>query len=70
MKTKIYTFLAILAILMPAALRSEVITGTSEPFVFGDPPPVPLSPIALVVAVLLIGAFLAWRYFSAKKQAA
>lgn len=71
MKTKIYTLLITLAMLLPAVtLRGEVITGTSDPFVFGDPPPVPLSPMAILVIVFLIGVFLSWRYFIAKKRTA
>ena len=69
MKTKIYTLLTILAILLPVTnLRAEEITGISDAFVFGAPP-VPLSPLALVSAVFLIGIFLFWRYYKTKKHA-
>lgn len=73
MKIKIYTLLTMLTVLLPAAtLHSEVITGISEPFIFGDPPPppVPLSPITLVVVAFLIGIFVYRGYLSNKKQVA
>lgn len=72
MKTKIYTLLIMLALLLPAAtLHGEVITGTSDPFIFGDPiPPVPLSPLALAFAAILIGFFFYRSYLNKKKQAA
>jgi len=71
MKFKIYTLLITLAMLLPAVtLRSEVITGTSELFTFGSPPPVPLSPWALVLAALLIGFFVYRQYLGKRKQTA
>ena len=71
MKTKIYTLLIMIAMLLPAiTLRAEVVTGTSEPFAFGDATAVPLSPLPVVISVLLIGIFLFWRYYKTKKQAA
>jgi hypothetical protein len=71
MKTKIYTMLIMLALLPAATLHSEVITGISDPFIFGDPPPsVPLSPITLVVVAFLIGIFVYRGYLSNKKQVA
>jgi len=71
MKFKIYTLLITLAMLLPAVtLRSEVITGISDPFTFGSPPPVPLSPWALVFAALLIGFFVYRQYLGKKKKTA
>ncbi len=53
MKNK--TFICtLIALLMSFTSRSEVITGTSEPFQFGSPILVPLSILALVLSGGLI----------------
>lgn len=71
MKPIIYRFLFIIALLLPtAALHSETITGTSEPFIFGESIAVPLSTLALVLTFLLIGVFFYRSYLSKKKQSA
>jgi hypothetical protein len=72
MKNKIYTICPMLIILLSAMnARSEVIIGVSDPFQFGDTAvTIPLSPLALVIPILMIGLFTYWRYFHVKRNEA
>ena len=72
MKTQIYILLTLLAIIMPTAtLRSEEVTGTSDPFVFGTPAAtVPLSLLPLFLLLFLFGLYIFLRYNKVKNQIA
>jgi hypothetical protein len=71
MKNKIYKICFLLLLVFSAVnVRSEVITGISEPFQFGSPPPsVPLSYRALAVSAGLIGFYTYFRHFRTRKEA-
>jgi hypothetical protein len=72
MKNKIYKICPMLIILLSAMnVRSEVIIGISGPFQFGDTSvTIPLSPLAIVIPILMIGLFTYWRYFHIKRNEA
>jgi len=72
MKNKIYKVCFMLVIVLSAMnVRGEVIIGVSDPFQFGDTPvTIPLSPLALVIPILMIGLFTYWRYFHIKRNEA
>jgi hypothetical protein len=70
MKHKIYKICLMLIIVLSAVnVRSEVITGVSEPFQFGSPESVPLSFLAFAVSAGLIGLYTFLRHFRIRKQA-
>lgn len=72
MKNKIFKICSVLIILLSAMnARSEVIVGISDPFQFGDDSvTIPLSPLALIIPILMIGLFTYWRYFHIKRNEA
>jgi hypothetical protein len=71
MKNKIYKICFMLLLMLSAVnVHSEVITGISEPFQFGSPPPsVPLSFLAMAVSAGLIGLYTYLRHFRIRKEA-
>jgi hypothetical protein len=71
MKNKIAKICFMLVLVLSAVnAHSEVITGISEPFQFGSPPPsVPLSFLAFAVAAGLIGLYSYFRHFRSRKEA-
>ena len=72
MKKRLYFLYGMLLVMLPASVSlAQGIVGESEAFIFDTRPySVPISDIALVIAVLLIVGYSLMRYFRQRKNAA